>query len=67
MKALLLVFALVVAVSAWTHTPRHMCIGGYPCSGFWEYLPDSYNSSSTTKHPTIIFFHGLGASGTLNK
>jgi len=28
--------------------------------GYYEYLPDSYDSASSTKHPVIIHLHGAG-------
>ena len=32
------------------------------CGGFYEYLPDDYNSTSTT-YPLLVFIHGVGELG----
>jgi predicted peptidase len=32
--------------------------------GFYQYLPPSYNTDTRTKHPLIIFLHGIGEKGT---
>ncbi|HUQ66657.1 MAG TPA: PKD domain-containing protein [Flavitalea sp.] len=32
--------------------------------GFYQFLPPGYNSEGQTKHPLIIFLHGIGEKGT---
>src|SRR5205085_8699021 len=32
--------------------------------GFYQFLPAGYNSNTQTKHPLIIFLHGIGEKGT---
>lgn len=32
--------------------------------GFYQYLPPAYNKAPATKHPLIIFLHGIGEKGT---
>jgi predicted esterase len=32
--------------------------------GFYQFLPPGYNSNGQTKHPLIIFLHGIGEKGT---
>jgi len=51
---------MFIGVSAQVQTPRHVSINGN-CGGFYEYLPQGYNSSET--YPLIIYIHGLGELG----
>jgi len=52
---------------AQTHTPRYNVSMTSNSGGYYEYLPEGYDPNGTTKHPVIIFIHGMyekGSGGT---
>ena len=43
-------------------TPRQTSISG-ACGGYYEYLPQGYNTNTTKNYPLIIAVHGIGELG----
>jgi dienelactone hydrolase len=43
-------------------TPRQISVSG-SCGGFYEYLPQGYNSNTTKTYPLIVAVHGIGELG----
>lgn len=61
--AVLMLFASLVypTAKAQTHTPRYLSMAPSTL-GYYEYLPENYNSGAGT-YPLIIFFCGIGELG----
>lgn len=60
------IVALLVAIPVFAgaqRTARSMD-GPRGMIGFYQYLPPGYNKNPETKHPLIIFLHGIGEKGT---
>jgi lysophospholipase L1-like esterase len=55
--------SLTLLSDAQTHTARPGNISGANCNGYYEYLPVSYNTNTTTRYPLMIYIHGNGAYG----
>lgn len=57
---------LLLSVPAFTFAQRTAKMIEGPCGkiGFYQYLPPSYSGEKQTKHPLIIFLHGIGEKGT---
>jgi poly(3-hydroxybutyrate) depolymerase len=62
-KAFILVLFLFPLLSSAQRTPK-MIEGPRGKIGFYQYLPPHYNEQPETKHPLIIFLHGIGEKGT---
>jgi len=62
--AITLLFSISVS-NAQVQTPRYNNVSG-ACGGYFEYLPQGYNSNTWQSYPVIIFIHGLyeGGNGT---
>ncbi|HWJ27102.1 MAG TPA: alpha/beta fold hydrolase, partial [Flavisolibacter sp.] len=58
--AVITLLFLAFTVNAQTHTPRYNTINGN-CGGYYEYLPQGYNTSQN--YPLIVYIHGVGESG----
>ena len=43
-------------------TPRYNSINGN-CGGYYEYLPQGYNTNTWQSYPVIVFIHGIGETG----
>ncbi|RYY52512.1 MAG: T9SS type A sorting domain-containing protein [Chitinophagaceae bacterium] len=73
MSALAMLQLLVsFSADAQTLTPKYGVSMGTNSPGYYEYLPQGYSASSSTKYPVIISLHGQGEmgqgnSGTLKK
>lgn len=52
-----------INLAAQTHTPHYNEVITSNCKGFYEYLPQGYNPSASTKYPLLIFLHGMGETG----
>lgn len=52
-----------INLGAQTLNPHYNEVITSNCKGFYEYLPQGYNPSSSTKYPLLIFLHGLGEIG----
>ena len=52
----------IFSVSAQVQTAKPNVIVSSDCHGYYEYLPQGYNTTSN-KFPVIIFFHGSGEVG----
>ncbi|HEX2534783.1 MAG TPA: PKD domain-containing protein, partial [Chitinophagaceae bacterium] len=64
LSAIIVLFLLTaLSASAQTHTPKSVYIND-KIKGFWEYLPEGYNASSSQTYPLIISFHGAGERGS---
>ena len=48
--------------NAQVQTPRYNSVTG-ACGGYFEYLPQGYNSNTWQSYPLIIFIHGIGEEG----
>ncbi|MEO6314230.1 MAG: T9SS type A sorting domain-containing protein [Chitinophagaceae bacterium] len=62
---LLFVTTLLLKAQAPTHTRRFAPVLDANINGFYEYLPGNYAADITTRYPLIIFFHGVGESGSV--
>ncbi|HVG12010.1 MAG TPA: hypothetical protein VM843_03355, partial [Flavisolibacter sp.] len=49
--------------AAQTHTPKYNVSMAGSTGGYYEYLPQGYDPTGTTKHPLIIFIHGIYEKG----
>ena len=71
LKILLCVLFLLAALQnmfaqAPTHTRHFTPVLDANINGFYEYLPRNYNAAdATTKYPLLVFFHGVGESGSV--
>src|SRR5215212_1388764 len=43
-------------------SPRYNAINGN-CGGYYEYLPQGYNTNTWQNYPVIVFVHGVGETG----
>ena len=60
---LLLLLSFNQNATAQTHTPKYNVSMAGSTGGYYEYLPQGYDSNGTTKHPVIIFIHGIYETG----
>ena len=64
----LLATAVIIFLSLSTHCysqvqiPRPISISN-ACGGYYEYLPQGYNTNTSTNYPLIVAVHGLGELG----
>jgi dienelactone hydrolase len=59
----LIIFLLCASVSySQVQTARPTSVSG-ACGGYFEYLPQGYNSNTWQSYPLIIFIHGIGELG----
>src|ERR1041384_655690 len=65
MKKLLLLClsALIVLTVSAQHVPKSLTAANGQFIGFYQYTPTNYSSTPNTKHPLIIFLHGIGERG----
>jgi len=56
-----LLFSISIS-NAQVQTPRYNTVTG-ACGGYFEYLPQGYNSNTWQSYPLIIFIHGIGEEG----
>ena len=61
---LLITAGIKINAQAPTHTRRFTPVLDANINGFYEYLPRNYAAETTTKYPLIVFFHGVGESGS---
>ncbi|HEY0059524.1 MAG TPA: hypothetical protein VGB56_10325, partial [Flavisolibacter sp.] len=61
--ALLLVFSFIQVTNAQTHTPKYNVSMTPNSGGYYEYLPQGYDAGGTTRHPLIVFIHGVYEKG----
>ncbi len=52
------------SLSAQVQTPRYNTSMTANSGGYYEYLPEGYDPNGTTKHPVIIFIHGMYEKGS---
>ena len=66
LMALCFEFSIISTQAGATWKPRYVgtTVGGLVApSGYYEYLPASYNANSLTNYPLLIFVHGSGQWG----
>jgi dienelactone hydrolase len=61
-SAVLFFLCLGLIANSQIQTPRNVSIINN-CGGYYEYLPQGYNSNDTQTYPLIIFVHGIGELG----
>src|SRR5262245_2731599 len=62
LAGLVLVLLAAFQVNAQVQTARYISMTANT-NAFYEYLPQGYNPSGTTKYPMILFLHGMGELG----
>ena len=59
---LLFIFTAASPAFAQTHTPRYISMMS-KTKGYYEYLPEGYDSTGTATYPLILFMTGIGEFG----
>lgn len=60
----LTIFLFLIPGISFAQRTAHSMKGPRGTIGFYQFLPPGYNSDPQTKHPLIIFLHGIGEKGT---
>src|SRR6476661_9204641 len=58
----LFVCCAITPALAQTHTPRYISMSS-KTKGYYEYLPEGYDSTGTATYPLILFMTGIGEFG----
>ena len=64
MKQFLILFVAAFPLFSFAQRTAESIDGPRGKIGFYQFLPPHYNSDKGTKHPLIIFLHGIGEKGT---
>ena len=63
MYSAVLIFLFIVSPCySQVQTPKSNTINGN-CGGYYEYLPQGYNTNTWQNYPVIVFIHGIGETG----